>query len=149
MTVISVLVIARDGDLRRILRTLLEREGFAVAEAFDGLEGVRQFIQTQPNLVILDEWLPDLDGWRIVEQMRKRSDEVPISILGTDPDEVRGLNVGADGEVAKPSDRVNGADIYLAKPLNRVEFLVHAKALSGDRVRDAGYYRPNNEQPAS
>ena len=78
MTVRTVLVIAQEGDLRRI-RTLLEREGFAVAEASNGLEGVRQFSQTQPDLVILDEWPPDLDGWRVVEQVRRRSDEVPSS----------------------------------------------------------------------
>ena len=134
MTVKSVLVVTQDGDLRRILRTLLEREGFAVAEASDGLEGVRRFSETQPDLLILEEGLPDsYDRW-VLEQVRKRSDEVPVIILGTDPDKVRGLNVGANGYLARPSGRVNGADSYLAKPLNRVELLLHVIVLGGGRM---------------
>ena len=58
------------------------------------------------------------------------------------------MDVGADG-CDKPSGRVNGADSYLAKPLNRVELLVHAKVLSGGRVRYAGYYGPNDQEPTS
>jgi len=138
MTVKSVLVVAQDGDPRRILRTLLEREGFAAAEASDGLEGVRQFSETQPDLLILDEGLPDSYDRGVLEQVRKRSDEVPVIILGTDRDKVRGLRVGANGYFARPSGQVNGADSYLAKPLNRVELLLHAIVLGGGHVRPAG-----------
>ena len=63
---ISVLVIEDEADIRQLLRTMLEREGFTVTEAMLGRDGVRLFHQKQPNLVILDVGMPDLDGWQVL-----------------------------------------------------------------------------------
>jgi len=49
---------------------MLEREGFTVTEAMLGRDGVRLFHQKQPNLVILDVGMPDLDGWQVLERIR-------------------------------------------------------------------------------
>ena len=59
---------------------MLEREGFAVTEAMLGRDGVRLFHQKQPNLVILDVGMPDLDGWQVLERIRDMSD-VPVLML--------------------------------------------------------------------
>ena len=101
---ISVLVIEDEADIRQLLRTLLEREGFSVAEASEGRDGVRQFHQNHPDIVILDVGLPDLDGWQVLERIRDLSD-VPVLILtahGHEADKVRGLHGGADDYLTKP-----------------------------------------------
>ena len=119
---ISVLVIEDEADIRQLLRTLLEREGFAVAEATEGRDGVRQFHQSHPDIVVLDVGLPDLDGWQVLERIRDMSD-VPVlmlTALGTERDKVRGLNAGADD--------------YLTKPFSRVELLARLQAISRRQV---------------
>jgi DNA-binding response OmpR family regulator len=118
----SVLVIEDEADIRQLLRTLLEREGFAVAEATEGRDGVRQFHQRHPDIVILDVGLPDLDGWQVLERIRDMSD-VPVlmlTALGTERDKVRGLNAGADD--------------YLTKPFGKVELLARLQAISRRQV---------------
>jgi DNA-binding response OmpR family regulator len=119
---LSVLVIEDEGDIRQLLRTLLEREGYAVSEASEGRDGVRRFHETHPDLVILDVGLPDLDGWQVLERVRDMSEEVPVlmlTALGTERDKVRGLNAGADD--------------YLTKPFSRVELMARLQALSRRR----------------
>jgi len=119
---ISVLVIEDEADIRQLLRTLLEREGYSVAEALEGRDGVRQFHQSHPDIVILDVGLPDLDGWQVLERIRDMSD-VPVlmlTALGTERDKVRGLN--------------SGADDYLTKPFSRVELLARLQAVGRRQV---------------
>jgi DNA-binding response OmpR family regulator len=120
---ISVLVIEDEEDIRQLLRTMLEREGFSVAESASGRDGVRQFHQSHPDLVILDVGLPDLDGWQVLERIRDMSD-VPVlmlTALSTERDKVRGLNAGADD--------------YLTKPFSRVELLARIQAISRRQVQ--------------
>jgi DNA-binding response OmpR family regulator len=119
---ISALVIEDEADIRQLLRTLLEREGYAVAEALEGRDGVRKFHQSQPDIVILDVGLPDLDGWQVLERIRDMSD-VPVlmlTALGTERDKVRGLN--------------SGADDYLTKPFGRSELLARLQAIGRRQV---------------
>jgi DNA-binding response OmpR family regulator len=119
---ISVLVIEDEADIRQLLRTMLEREGFSVTEAMLGRDGVRLFHQKQPNLVILDVGMPDLDGWQVLERIRDMSD-VPVlmlTALSTERDKVRGLNAGADD--------------YLTKPFSRVELLARLQAVGRRQI---------------
>src|SRR5271168_5526365 len=119
----SVLVIEDEADIRQLLRTLLEREGFNVSESTEGRDGVRQFHQSHPDIVVLDVGLPDLDGWQVLERIRDMSD-VPVlmlTALGTERDKVRGLNAGADD--------------YLTKPFSRVELLARLQAISRRQVQ--------------
>jgi DNA-binding response OmpR family regulator len=119
---ISVLVIEDEADIRQLLRTLLEREGYKVAEAVEGRDGVRQFHQSHPDIVVLDVGLPDLDGWQVLERIRDMSD-VPVlmlTALGTERDKVRGLN--------------SGADDYLTKPFSRSELLARLQAIGRRQV---------------
>ena len=119
----SVLVIEDEADIRQLLRTLLEREGFVVAEASEGRDGLRQFHQGHPDIVVLDVGLPDLDGWQVLERIRTMSDApvLMLTALSTERDKVRGLN--------------GGADDYLTKPFARGELLARLRAISR-RPRD-------------
>ena len=120
----SILVVEDDEDIRQLLRTLLEREGFTVSEASEGRDGVRQFHQSHPDLVILDVGLPDISGWQVLERIRDMS-ETPVlmlTALGTERDKVRGLD--------------SGADDYLTKPFAKGELLARLRAISR-RPRDS------------
>jgi DNA-binding response OmpR family regulator len=115
---VTVLVIEDEADIRQLLRTLLEREGFTVTEAENGRDGVRKFHERHPDIVILDVGLPDLDGWQVLERIRDMSD-TPVLMLtarSTELDKVRGLNAGADD--------------YLTKPFSRGELLARLQAIS-------------------
>ncbi len=118
----SVLAIEDDADIRQLLRALLEREGYLVSEASTGREGLRNFHQVRPDLVILDVGLPDLDGWQVLERIRDMSD-APVLVLTartSERDKVRGLNAGADD--------------YLTKPFSRVELLARLQAIRRRQV---------------
>ena len=113
----AVLAIEDDADIRLLLRTVLGREGYAVAEAATGREGLRTFHETRPDVVILDIGLPDLDGWQVLERIRDLSD-APVLVLtarSSEADKVRGLNAGADD--------------YLTKPFSHVELLARLQAI--------------------
>jgi DNA-binding response OmpR family regulator len=100
----KILIIDDDGPVRGLVRTLLEREGHAVAEACDGQAGVRALYAGRPDLVLLDVCMPGMDGWGALERIRELSD-VPVlmmSALSAEADRVRGLAGGADDYVTKP-----------------------------------------------
>jgi DNA-binding response OmpR family regulator len=99
-----ILVIDDDPDLLDLLTRVLEQRGAQVHTAASAEDGLRQFHARQPDLVLLDIMLPEIDGWQVCEQMRERSD-VPIimlTALGQDQYIVRGLDSGADDYVPKP-----------------------------------------------
>jgi DNA-binding response OmpR family regulator len=99
-----ILVVEDDHDIALGIRTVLARDGFDVAGAADGKQGLRAFHATRPDLVILDIGLPTLDGWGVLERIRDLSD-VPVLILtahGQETDKVRGLTGGADDYLTKP-----------------------------------------------
>ncbi len=102
---ISVLIIEDEADIRQLLRTQLEGAEFSVSEATNGRDGVGQFHENVPDVVILDVGLPDMDGWKVLETIRLMSTDVPVvmlTALGTERDKVQGLNAGADDYLTKP-----------------------------------------------
>jgi len=102
-----VLVVDDDADIRALVRELLERAGYDVIDAPDGNEGLRLFYERQPDLVILDVAMPEMEGWEVLERIRELSD-VPVMMLtarAEELDKVRGLRAGADDYVTKPFGR--------------------------------------------
>jgi DNA-binding response OmpR family regulator len=99
-----VLVVDDDADIRELLTELLQRAGHSVIGAADGREGLRRFHAEQPELVILDIAMPELDGWQTLDRIRELS-AVPVMMLAAQDEElqkVRGLRAGADDYVSKP-----------------------------------------------
>lgn len=100
----TILLVEDDPVLSETLRYNLEREGYAVINAQDGVVGLERARRDQPDMVILDVMLPRLDGFSICRILRQES-EVPILILTARQDEIdriAGLELGADDYVAKP-----------------------------------------------
>lgn len=103
----KILVIDDDMNLCQSLKIGFSFEGIDVETAIDGRMGLKQFYKHQPDLVILDIRMPEMDGWETCRQIRLLSD-VPIIMLTSlnhDQEIVRGLRCGADDFVTKPFSR--------------------------------------------
>jgi two-component system KDP operon response regulator KdpE len=99
-----ILVVDDEPQIRKFLRISLKAEGYDVVEAPYGEEGISKCATTQPNLVILDLGLPDLDGQQVIGRIREWSD-VPIIVLSVrakDQEKVQALDNGANDYVTKP-----------------------------------------------
>jgi DNA-binding response OmpR family regulator len=99
-----VLVVDDEPHIRAVLRGYLEADGFAVSEAADGEEAVRQVRQDAPDLVLLDVMLPGIDGLEALRQVRAFSDVyvIVVTARAEEVDKLVGLGVGADDYVTKP-----------------------------------------------
>jgi DNA-binding response OmpR family regulator len=112
-----VLVIDDDADERTLLKSLYGRSDAEVIEATSGIEGLKALYRARPDLVVLDDETPDLDGWQMVERIRQLTD-VPLLMLSVsdiDREKVRALRAGADD--------------YVTKPFGREELLARSEAL--------------------
>ena len=106
MSLGKILVVDDDLNICELLRLYLEKEGYTVVIANDGVTAVSMFQEESPDLVLLDIMLPRLDGWQVCREIRKFSDN-PIIMLtakGEVFDKVLGLELGADDYVVKPFD---------------------------------------------
>lgn len=113
----KILVIDDDPLLRALIQQSLEQDSYTVVTAQGGEEGLRKMDKEGPDLIILDIMMPDMSGWEICDQVRKKS-TVPIIMLtarGSQSDIVRGLQAGADD--------------YLVKPFHQAELLARVTAV--------------------
>src|SRR5512134_3173261 len=101
---VNVLVVDDEPSIRRFLRTSLRAQGYRVLEATNGVEALEGVKDGQPDVIVLDLGLPDVDGIDLIGTIRGRS-PVPIIVLSSRSDEkakVRALDLGADDYVTKP-----------------------------------------------
>jgi two-component system KDP operon response regulator KdpE len=99
-----ILVVDDEERMVRFIRLNLEHDGFQVSEAFNGKQAVQRLRDVNPDLLLLDVMMPDLDGFEVLEMVREISN-VPVIMLtakGEEDDRVRGLEKGADDYVTKP-----------------------------------------------
>jgi DNA-binding response OmpR family regulator len=102
----KILVIDDEENTVQLISLLLERRGFEVIKALRAEDGLRKAYRTQPDLVLLDIMMPDMDGWEVCRRLRDLSD-VPIIFLTARTDTrdiVKGLELGADDYIEKPYD---------------------------------------------
>src|SRR5436309_4615238 len=131
MNAARVLVIDDDADIRGLVTELLGRAGHEVEGAADGRLGLRAFHKSQPDLVVLDVSMPELDGWQTLERIRDLSD-VPVLMLtarGAELERVRGLQAGADDYMVKPFGR--------QELVARVQALLRRARTSGDERQES------------
>ena len=125
----TVLVVEDELKIRELLRSYLEREGWAVLTTGSGAEALTLAASASPDLIVLDLGLPDVPGETVAAEVRRHSG-VPILILTAKSDEqdrIRGLELGTDD--------------YVTKPFSPREIVLRAKAIlrrSGEAVADGG-----------
>lgn len=133
----TILVVDDERNIIELVRLYLEQAGFAVVEARDGIEALRQHDRVDPDLIVLDLMLPGIDGMEVTREVRRRG-ETPILMLtarSEDIDRIVGLEIGADD--------------YLTKPFNPRELVARVKAIlrradpsvRGARPMDVGALR--------
>jgi DNA-binding response OmpR family regulator len=147
----TILVIEDEPQIVMGLKDSLEFEGFRVAAAGNGKEGIALARSEAPDAVILDLMLPDMNGYAVCEEIRRQSVFVPIIMLtarSQETDKIRGLNAGADDYVTKPfsvneliariraifrrAARGAGVPEVLQIGEAQVNFAAHTLALRGD-----------------
>ncbi len=105
MEKVKILVVDDESRMRKLIKDFLEREGYQILEAADGLEALDVFYDNKDiALVILDVMMPKLDGWGVCQEIRRVS-EVPIMMLtarSEERDELKGFEYGVDEYVTKP-----------------------------------------------
>lgn len=100
----KVLIIEDDISIIRFLSLSLETNGYKVIKAENGIEGISLFMTDNPDLILLDLGLPDIDGSEVLSQIRTQSD-VPILVVsarGQEKEKVEALDLGADDYITKP-----------------------------------------------
>ncbi|UCH42176.1 MAG: response regulator transcription factor [Dehalococcoidales bacterium] len=112
-----IMVVDDEPNIIELARLYLEREGYQVEGVADGQVALSRLGDVNPDLVVLDVMLPDIDGFEVCRQLRTKSD-VPILMLTArreDIDKILGLEMGADD--------------YLTKPFNPRELVARVKAI--------------------
>jgi two-component system, OmpR family, KDP operon response regulator KdpE len=114
--VIRILVVDDERQILRVLRTSLQSHGYEILTAGDGLEALKLFEQSQPDLVITDLSMPNLDGLELTKAIRRLAD-TPIIVLSV-----------RDQDAAKVAALDGGADDYVTKPFSTPELLARVRA---------------------
>ncbi len=131
---IKILVVDDESRMRKLVRDFLEREGYQVLEAEDGLQAMDAFYEDKDiSLIILDVMMPKMDGWQVCREVRQVS-KVPIIMLtarAEERDELQGFELGVDEYISKPFS----PKILVA----RVEAILRrSNVLNTEEVSDAG-----------
>ncbi len=127
----KILIVDDEPQIRRFLRASLTAHDYEVAEAGTGGEAVRVLTVQQPDVVVLDLGLPDMDGLEVISRVREWS-EVPIIVLSIRADE---------SDKIEALDR--GADDYITKPFGMGELMARMRTALRHRERSSG----NDEPP--
>lgn len=77
----TVLIVEDDAHIRRVLRTLLENEGYAVAEAADGVEGLAKALESPPACLLTDTMMPRMDGLALLQHLKARERAIPAFVV--------------------------------------------------------------------
>ena len=134
MNDVKILVVDDESRMRKLVRDFLERKGYQVLEASDGIEAMKIFYEEKGiALLILDIMMPKMDGWQVCREVRQSS-KVPIIMLtarSDEKDELQGFELGVDEYISKPFS----PKILVA----RVEALLRrANAISPETVKNMG-----------
>ena len=103
----KILIVEDEGNIRQLVRYNIEKEGFQVMEAADGLQGLRTAQREKPDLVLLDLMLPGMDGLEVCRTLKgtPATSALPIIMLtakAEEVDKIIGLELGADDYMTKP-----------------------------------------------
>jgi two-component system, OmpR family, alkaline phosphatase synthesis response regulator PhoP len=100
-----ILVVEDDLAILSGLSMNLKVEGYEVLQSQDGRTGLQRALDDKPDLLVLDVMLPEMNGYEVLKELRRRRVDVPVVMLsarGQEPDKILGLDLGADDYVVKP-----------------------------------------------
>lgn len=110
-----IILVVDDEDMtRKLLRLMLERDGFTILEAEDGQQALAIIHETRPDVVILDVMMPNMDGFTTCQELRSRPEtaEIPIILLSA-RSQAEAVRTGLQ----------SGADRYMTKPISKPELV--------------------------
>ena len=135
----TVLLIEDEPEIRRFLRTTLPEHGFKFSEAVTGQDGLAQAKARNPDLILLDLGLPDLEGTEVIRRLREWTPTPIIVLSARDQEQIKvaALDLGADDYVTKPF----GVDELLARMRATLRQMARASVEQGDPVFTTGQLR--------
>lgn len=100
----TILVADDELEIRQLLRLYLEKDGYTVYEAEDGSEAISICETKQIDMILLDVMMPNMNGYQVIQKIRKESNipVIMISAKGQDEEKILGLDLGADDYIVKP-----------------------------------------------
>jgi DNA-binding response OmpR family regulator len=113
--VTSIVLVVDDEDMtRKLLRLMLERDGFTILEAEDGQQALEVIAESKPDIVILDVMMPNMDGFTTCQELRSQPEtaELPIILLSA-RSQAEAVRAGLE----------SGADRYMTKPISKPELV--------------------------
>ena len=134
-SLINVLLVEDEETLALIIKDTLEGQGFFIRLTKDGEEGLRQFFEEKPDVLVADVMMPRMDGFEMVRRIRRQDKQTPVLFLtarSATNDVVEGFELGGND--------------YLKKPFGMQELIVRIKALLG---RASRYPASENHPPAT
>lgn len=114
----KIMIADDDAHIRELVRALLKRHGFEVCEAVDGRDALNKMSEENPDIVIVDVMMPNIDGFELCRLLRKDYENLPVLML-----------TAKDGLADKVNGFELGADDYLTKPFEGDELAARVKAL--------------------
>ena len=122
----SILLVEDEESVRQMVSRMLEKSGYAISEAVDGLDGLRKVDAQRPDLIIADVMMPNLDGLTLTKALKtnRETKGIPIIFLTAKGDTrsmIEGINVGAK--------------FYLTKPFQMDDLLAKVGKVLGDKGR--------------
>jgi DNA-binding response OmpR family regulator len=127
---LTILIAEDDLSILTGLSMSLRYEGYQVLQAQDGRTALEKAVDEEPALIVLDVMMPVMNGYEVLEELRRRGHTTPVVMLsakGQESDKIVGLNLGADD--------------YVAKPFGLNELLARIRAVLRRRYRDQGPVR--------
>jgi DNA-binding response OmpR family regulator len=120
----KVLIVDDDVQTLRLVGLMLERQGFKIVAASNGMQALQMSRTEKPDVIVLDVMMPDMDGYEVTRRLRKEPDTAEIPIL------MFTAKAQVDDKI---SGYDSGADDYLTKPIHPAELTAHLRALLARR----------------
>ncbi|MBQ3093673.1 MAG: response regulator transcription factor [Clostridia bacterium] len=130
----KILIVDDDNNICELLRLYLEKEGYATVIARNGVQALEMFERESPDMILLDVMMPELDGWQVCREIRKKS-HCPIIMITAKSevfDKVLGLDLGADDYIVKPFET--------KEVIARVKAVLRRAGVSqGEKAKEVSY----------
>ena len=136
-----ILVVDDEPRVRESIRSILEDEGYAIIEASDGQEGLTRVAADKPDSVLLDIWMPDLDGIEVLRGIKQLDADLPVIIMsghGTIETAVKAAKLGAYDFLEKPLS-IDKLELVLRNALSQRALLEKNRALKGESKAESEF----------